>query len=365
VQPGHPQRWRRFLKDAVAGAIWRTHPPSRRFNPAGTVKPLIVGYHRVVDDFDSAARTAMPTMLTGRTMFERHLDAIGRHFRFVGLDEIADRAARGVPFSHPVAAVTFDDGYRDVYEHAFPTLLRKGIPAAVFVVTDVVDRGGWQTHDRLYSLLARAYPTWDDPRRGLRCLLNDVGIPAADLMPSRHDTRNPYAAASALLPRLSERHVDDLFAGLQARVGAPGGEAPEPMTWEMVAALRRAGLTIGSHTRTHVWLATESPERTDREVRGSKEELERRLGEPVDHFAYPGGQFTPRVVDAVARAGYRFAYTACQHADSARPLLTLERLLLWEGSSTDANGCFSPAILGCQTHGLWPPARKCARTHAA
>ena len=365
MQSGHPQRWRRVLKDALAGAIWRTHPSSLRFGATTSGGALVIGYHRVVDDFASAARTVMPTMLTGRSMFEHHLEAIGRHFRFVSLDEIGDRVERGVPFSQPVAAVTFDDGYRDVYEHAFPILKRKGIPAAMFVVTDVIDRACWQTHDRVYDLLAKAYPTWEDPRRGLYNLLNDVGIGAAGIMPSRTDTANPYNAVSALLPVLSSQQVENVIVGLQARVGRTTGEMPLPLTWEMVSDMRRAGITIGSHTKTHVWLATESAERVADEITGSKRVLEDRLGEPVDHFAYPGGQFTPRVVEAVARAGYRFAYTACQHSDSAHPSLTIERLLLWERSSIDAKGSFSPAILSCQTHGLWPPARRCERVHSA
>jgi hypothetical protein len=71
------------------------------------------------------------------------------------------------------------------------------------------------------------------------------------------------------------------------------------------------------------------------------------------------------VVDAVARAGYRYAYTACQHGDAAHRALTIERLLLWEGSSVDGDGQFSPAILNCQAQDLWPPARRCTRTHEA
>jgi hypothetical protein len=66
----------------------------------------------------------------------------------------------------------------------------------------------------------------------------------------------------------------------------------------------------------------------------------------------------------VALGGYRFAYTACDHHDSTFPSLTIERLLLWEGSSIDADGRFSRAILNCQTHGLWPQARRCEREHA-
>jgi peptidoglycan/xylan/chitin deacetylase (PgdA/CDA1 family) len=99
------------------------------------------------------------------------------------------------------------------------------------------------------------------------------------------------------------------------------------------------------------------------ELVGSRQALESRLGEPIHHFAYPGGQFTTPVIDAVAQAGYRFAYTACQHGDLRHPALTIERLLLWEGSSVDADGRFSPAILNCQAQDLWPPSRACGRVH--
>src|SRR5207247_6991778 len=69
----------------------------------------------------------------------------------------------------------------------------------------------------------------------------------------------------------------------------------------------------------------ESEEKGFDEVAGSKQELERRIGAPVAHFAYPGGQFTSRVVDLVERAGYRYAYTACDHVDERRPALTIQR----------------------------------------
>ncbi|HEY6360389.1 MAG TPA: polysaccharide deacetylase family protein, partial [Vicinamibacterales bacterium] len=112
-------------------------------------------------------------------------------------------------------------------------------------------------------------------------------------------------------------------------------------------------------------LPMESDETIIGELQESKWALEQHLGGPVTHFAYPGGQFTPPVVEAVARAGYQFAYTACTHDEPKHPALTIERLLLWEGSSADANGRFSPAILNCQAHDLWPPARRCERSHTA
>lgn len=361
----HPPRWRRLLKDTLAAAIWRTRTlPFPASAIAGTRVPLVIGYHRVVEDVVAAAKTDMPTMLTSRAMFERHIDWIGRRFQFISLDDLGDRLRRGDPFDRPVVAVTFDDGYCDVYEQAVPLLKRKGIPAAMFVVTDLVGRSGWQIHDRLYHLLDKAYVRWRDPWVGLTRLCADADVRSTDIPGLRAASRNPYSAVAQMLPGLSQAEAGRIMAVLDTQIGNGTAAIPRTVTWYMLEEMHRDGFTIASHTKSHVWLAQESPERGFDEVAGSKQEIERRLGAPVRHFAYPGGQFTPRVIELVAQAGYDFAYTACEHQHTAYPELTIQRLLLWEGSSIGADGRFSPAILDCQTHRLWPPARRCERVHA-
>lgn len=359
--------WRWSMKVALASTITR----ACRLPVVGALarrqrRPLILGYHRVVEDFAAAARTEMSSMLISVSMFERHLEWLGRRFRFVSLDEIGEHAANGVAFDDPVVAITFDDGYRDVYEHAYPTLKRKGIPAAVFVVTDLVGRDhDWQIHDKLYYLLAKGFARWEAPRRELFGVLADLNIPAGDVLSTRATTRSPLSTVAALLPSLSQSDVNRVMIHLEAAVGNGACAIPRSLTWQMIANMRRAGFTIGSHTKTHVSLPMEPPEAAIEELTGSKRALERHLGEPVVHFAYPGGQFTPSIVDTVADAGYRFAYTACPHGDPRHPAVTMERLLLWEGSSIDATGHFSPQVLSCQVHDLWPPARRCERIHHA
>jgi peptidoglycan/xylan/chitin deacetylase (PgdA/CDA1 family) len=176
---------------------------------------------------------------------------------------------------------------------------------------------------------------------------------------------DPVQTVTTLLPGLSRASVDLVIDSLEARVGNGGHDIPLTLTWPMLRDMQRAGFTIGSHTRRHVSMPTESEDTVTEELDGSKRELERELGATVSHFAYPGGEFTPRDVTALARAGYRYGYTACQHRDPRHPALTMERLLLWEGSSVDADGRFSPAILDCQAHDLWPPVRRCSRVHRA
>jgi peptidoglycan/xylan/chitin deacetylase (PgdA/CDA1 family) len=318
----------------------------------------------VVDDFAEAAKNDMASMLISTSMLEQHLDWIGRRFRFVDLDAVGAAARNGLAFDEPVAAVTFDDGYEDIYEHAMPILKRKGIPATAFVVTNLVGRSSWQHHDRLFRLLAKGYEVWDHPRRQLHGILSDLGLPAAEIIGRRGAARTPFTAVSSLLPKLSRDEVERVMQYVEWNVGNGFAGMPRSMTWPMLQRLRAEGFTIGSHTRSHASLPMESEASLAEELGGSKRELEEGLGAPIDHFAYPGGQFTPAVVEALARSGYRYAYTACPHGDPRHPALTIERLLLWEGSSTDGDGRFSPAILACQVGNLWPPARACRRVHA-
>ena len=77
--------------------------------------PLVVGYHRVVEDFAFSAKTSIPPMLVSSGMLEQHLDWIGRRFRFISLDELGARLDARDSREDPVAAITFDDGYRDFY----------------------------------------------------------------------------------------------------------------------------------------------------------------------------------------------------------------------------------------------------------
>jgi peptidoglycan/xylan/chitin deacetylase (PgdA/CDA1 family) len=360
-----PPRWRRLLKDVVASVISHTRSLTSLAPVARGCRPLVIGYHRVVEDFDAAATTDMPTLLVSRAMFERHVEWIGRHFEFVSLDEIGAHLESGEPFSRPVATITFDDGYRDVYDHAVPTLMRVGAAATVFVVTNHLDRPGWQIHDRMYHLLKRAFDKWQQPWRGLSTVLGDADI-ASSVVERLHATcASPYVLTSMLLPLISQAQAGRVMDLLDAEMGHEPGSAPRTMTWSQVRDLYRAGFTIGSHTRTHAWLANESPERSFDEIAGSKRDLEERLGHTVRHFAYPGGQFTSAVVEMVAAAGYRFAYTACDHRDHRHPPLTIDRLMLWEGSSIGSDGQFSSTILNCQAHRLWPSARRCERVHAA
>lgn len=89
-------------------------------------------------------------------------------------------------------------------------------------------------------------------------------------------------------------------------------------------AMRDAGMTIGSHSRSHPFLK----KITDtaalwKEIDGSKKLLESKLGTQVTEFAYPFGQYNPAIVEMVQKAGYASARGDVYSGDQS-----LERLYM-------------------------------------
>jgi peptidoglycan/xylan/chitin deacetylase (PgdA/CDA1 family) len=81
-------------------------------------------------------------------LFESHL----RHMRRAGFDvvdlvAVVDSVRAGERGNGRTAAITFDDGWRDTYDRAFPLLARYGVPATVFLVAGRIgmkDYLGWK-----------------------------------------------------------------------------------------------------------------------------------------------------------------------------------------------------------------------------
>jgi peptidoglycan/xylan/chitin deacetylase (PgdA/CDA1 family) len=84
---------------------------------------------------------------------------------------------------------------------------------------------------------------------------------------------------------------------------------PAPwMSWQQVQALHRDGFEIGAHTRTHADLGKVEGEEAAREIFGSRDDLERRLGSAPELFAYPYGgsdRISPENRALVREAGFR------------------------------------------------------------
>lgn len=120
------------------------------------------------------------------------------------------------------------------------------------------------------------------------------------------------------------------------------------MTWSDLAALSEQGHVIGAHTRTHARLSTlTSVAQLEDEIAGGADAIEKRLGSPVDHFAYTFGDinsFSAAALD-VARRRFRYVYSGLRGDNAGGvPAFAIRR-----DSATPRD---SSALLGAFLEGL-------------
>jgi len=88
----------------------------------------------------------------------------------------------------------------------------------------------------------------------------------------------------------------------------PIGTDGRLMTWEQLRELQAAGMTIGSHTRTHPILP-DYHAALHNEVAMSREDIKEHLGRAPEFFAYPFGEWDAESAAWARKAGYRAART--------------------------------------------------------
>src|SRR5215831_18653720 len=222
---------------AVYSLTYAAYGRSRRSTPQAT-SPFIICYHRVVENFGRSAETAIPSLLISTSMLERHIDWLAKRYKIVSLDEIGKQLEANGPVHRLLAAITFDDGYADVYHNALPLLKRKGVPAGVFVVTDLVGTGRPQVFDRLYLLLRVLQEKGLPLAHTIECAAHSIDV-RLDLNALNEAQNEPFSLMTLLLKALPRRDVETIMTALEQSRVVDNATLQEcaPLTWEMIETM--------------------------------------------------------------------------------------------------------------------------------
>ena len=123
---------------AAAGATWLLE----RF-PSRPVL-MILNYHRIGDKEATAYDPGLFSCTAGE--FDWQVDYVKRRFRMATLDDVMELLSGERRLTEPQVLITFDDGYIDNYQLAYPVLRRHGVQGVFFLPTGFVGtaafRGG-------------------------------------------------------------------------------------------------------------------------------------------------------------------------------------------------------------------------------
>jgi peptidoglycan/xylan/chitin deacetylase (PgdA/CDA1 family) len=263
---------------------------------------LVLNYHRIGNPeetlYDSQVFSATAESLEEQVRF------LKLHLEIIGLEEAIDIAEKRTSLRHTRVLLTFDDGYRDNYDLAFPILRSHGVQGVFFLPTAFIGTESIPWWDKIANFIQQANIG----------TIRLPGLPERTFDLSGSNRRPAIDAALALyksLPASSgERFLDDLAE--QCRMDQCSGKERLFATWEEISEMVRGGMAIGSHTHNHQVLSRTSEQDQIHELSLSKQILEERLGLTITSLAYPVGlqdSFSLTTREVARQTHYRIAFS--------------------------------------------------------
>lgn len=244
--------------------------------------------HRVADNDDGYLEGLRPDY------FEAQLRYLTRHYQVIPLGTLIEALASNTPVPERSVVLTFDDGFRDNYEIAFPLLQKFGVPATVFVVTDSLSDGALPWAQQIgvmlqntnaktlnlpvFSQTAFELGTEMQRKQAFHRLLKHIG-------PLRKDSRE------GVLGQLKE----------QLNVTPP---IDQMMTWDQAREMQAAGHEIGAHTCSHALMGQIPADEAEAELTGCKAALKREMDLDNPSFCFPGGSLNTALLQRVEALGF-------------------------------------------------------------
>lgn len=249
---------------------------------------VIVYGHRVSDDDEGYMQGLPPHWL------DEQLAYLCRHYEIISLETLVSCLESNQRVPNKSIVLTFDDGFRDNYENAFPIFEKYKVPATIFLVTGSIDTGQLPWSQRLGYLFQHTESS------ELHHELLEEGLPLS----TSEDRRRAYLA---IKPRVRvmgfeqrEKVINDLSRYLDVQP-----PTDRMMTWKQARELQAAGIEMGAHTVSHPLLAEIGSDEARDEMEQSRNALQRKLGIERPKFCFPAGSWSQPLVQIARDLGFR------------------------------------------------------------
>ncbi|MFT3980974.1 MAG: polysaccharide deacetylase family protein [Ferruginibacter sp.] len=215
------------------------------------------------------------------TNLEKNIIALKKlGVQFVRLSELEAVFTENKKFRKPVVHLSFDDGYRDNYELAFPILKKHNIPFSIFVVSDFMNNPApflwWYIADQLVTA-----------KKNLSFDKYDFHISAETYR------QQQQAGVFARLRDFLLEHIDEdraYFETILRNAVGSNDNIPATLSWDQLNEMIASGLCeAGIHTKTHARFKKFSRQQMEYEIITCRDVIYQHTGIKPDWFAYSYG----------------------------------------------------------------------------
>lgn len=276
-------------------------------------KLWIMMYHRILPKSDARYLDEEPGMIVEPETFRQQLKTLKSLMPIMPLGEWLNRKQQSLALPPRACAITFDDGWLDNYEFAYPIIQSEHAPITLFAVADMIgtSRNFWP--NRLNHFLGNTSREQQKTLSWLKPLLQDTS--------PRNNGALDREQIADIIYQLKEHPDSSIFAWLdtaEQQFSINSDQQPVLMDWSQLKTMADDPLvTIGSHTCNHFRLREDLPETVlHDEITRSKQHLSDKLGQEILLFCYPNGDTCPQAIKLIEQ-NYMAAVTTVRGINNA------------------------------------------------
>ncbi len=213
---------------------------------------------------------------------------------FISLGEWLEAAERGTNLPRFSVAVTFDDGWQDNYQYAYPILKKHEVPSTIFLVSRRINTGWQFWPEQILDLLINHADKLRDP--ALAWLAQDItrcGYQTGTAL-----TNEQADAVISRLKSLDDKTIEEHLANTRSAIPELGEKPLERhlLNDDELLEMRASGLvTYGAHTQHHYRLnRLKDADRLQQEIVVCQDDLKDKGLNPVSIFCYPNGDISSK-----------------------------------------------------------------------
>jgi peptidoglycan/xylan/chitin deacetylase (PgdA/CDA1 family) len=202
-----------------------------------------------------------------------------------------------------LCAITFDDGYKDFINYAFPILQKHRCPSSMYVISDCVDQNlpPW-TYIINHLFINTSHLSLDIHSKALPPNLSKTTW-------SSSKERIAYAEKlSPFMKQLNNRERVLIYEQIQKEFNDVDDPYDMMMSWENIREIAASGCEIGSHSASHPLLAKKTNE-LEHELIASAEKIKNETGKFPLAISYPFGNYNDSVKAMARQANYKVGLT--------------------------------------------------------
>jgi|GEM_PF-4471490 len=291
----------RLARVLIAQVLFASGALKRRARSRFRRTPMVLAYHRIIDDTSCCASCSYPHLHVSPRHFEQHVAFLSSFFEITTDWHKPDVKNNGG--KKPRCIITFDDGWRDNYITALPILKRYGARAVVFATTNFIETQQVHWTHKLLALL-RQHP-----------LSIIEKLKAFGLCEHAARSSSPVARLHFFFNQINKlpwnrrqkavREIERLFS--DSHISFCGHR--QFISWNEAREMTADGtILMGSHTVMHEPL-TLLPFRLRRaELIRSRRILADTINSRINAMAFPHNLYDSESVTEVRRSGYAAAF---------------------------------------------------------